>query len=687
MWHSILEWLQQPSPKPATKYVTSPLHQAATAVYLGRNRSDVGKSLKRPQFGGGANKRKAKSSKTSKKRQPPAPPRSKPQPNDDAMEDDVDIEYIQRQRFGDTDFIRVRWTTDSRADTWEPIDHMRIQLGDDDHQALLDQLKANPTTRREPLILIPGTRIGNDGSTIAIKSYKVVSLWDRYENGDVVIYRVHWYGYTHKVDTFETRKSLIGWMGEQHLLDLEQQRSETYTRTPNPTLPIPDHASNDGIIGDISMGYTEHRRFLLNKFATETFNLSEKLSLWSRRHTRHGNEWTTNRVEGIFRWIKWGGSTRNIKVVSKRTSTTTLIRILDQEHEYRKINQEDKASKAATKSRTDKSAQPHNANFSDGVTRFAYNLADRQWTQSYEYTCKRCVCDSTNDHMCGTDDESVEDTDAATHAQSLALWYVKRKHAVSTALPMASFWRTRRVSILKQGYGHVLVCTCTFWTTLGIPCRHVLCVYHNLSTDRRLALEDVDIRWWVEFYRALPNIIFSFLWGKDGIFSDGYVLPKGPSIDLRNIKLRETNVCNMECHAEQTLPDYLVEDPPQMTTHPSDGNHVDVRELIDRTAGKRTYVRPTQGAATSSKPNLYTPTSKLCDELLFMISTHPSVQEDAHDGVARLLEALRSTLPINELNRVSESSAHKGSEQIKRVVEPIRGPASSDDRHLGASDF
>jgi hypothetical protein len=195
----------------------------------------------------------------------------------------------------DREFVRVRWTGDPCADTWEPETHLLKELGKATHARLLNNMKNTSETDFDEA-LTPGTRIGHDGHEDASQYYIVDSLWDRYMRGNIILYRVHWYGYPHSNDTFEPRESLCDWLGEETVVEMEKIRIEEYRRVPDPLLPEPDHTGNNNVLGGVRMGYTRQRRYLLAHFAQDIANLQQSLSLWARRHVRHQQEWTTNRV-------------------------------------------------------------------------------------------------------------------------------------------------------------------------------------------------------------------------------------------------------------------------------------------------------------------------------------------------------------------------------------------------------
>jgi hypothetical protein len=79
----------------------------------------------------------------------------------------------------------------------------------------------------------------------------------------------------------------------------EDERVLEYQRNPAPVLPQPIHTANNSVLGGISMGYTRQRRYILTSFVDEIANLQDQLSLWARRHVRHLNEFTTNRVSSM----------------------------------------------------------------------------------------------------------------------------------------------------------------------------------------------------------------------------------------------------------------------------------------------------------------------------------------------------------------------------------------------------
>jgi hypothetical protein len=210
----------------------------------------------------------------------------------------VVIAYVGIEVIDDVEFVRVRWTPDPRADTWEPADHLLRELGQVTDRRLRERLEAQPPESQESIrdILNIGTRIGNDGTKDGSTFYQVESLWTRYERAGVTVYRVHWYGFSHKNDTYETRDSLCSWIEPDVMKGFEDERVLEYQRNPAPVLPQPIHTANNSVLGGISMGYTRQRRYILTSFVDEIANLQDQLSLWARRHVRHLNEFTTNRV-------------------------------------------------------------------------------------------------------------------------------------------------------------------------------------------------------------------------------------------------------------------------------------------------------------------------------------------------------------------------------------------------------
>jgi len=208
--------------------------------------------------------------------------------------------YVQAAHFDNVEFVRVRWNrwnTDPNADTWEPTSHMVTEIGRHEHDRLMERLheQRGQYTDLSPIVT-PGSRLGNDGSDDAADYFFIDSLWDRYVRGNTILYRVHWFGYPHTADTFEPRDSLLWWIGEKRMRKFEDERNAAYQTNPTPILPDPIHTGTNNILGGISMGYTRKRRFLLTQFVQDIESLQESLGLWARRHTRHLNEWTTNRV-------------------------------------------------------------------------------------------------------------------------------------------------------------------------------------------------------------------------------------------------------------------------------------------------------------------------------------------------------------------------------------------------------
>jgi hypothetical protein len=258
----IREWLAKPNPTPGQHFKSQPLANAAKEVHLGRSRTQK-RQLKAP---------KGKSAKSYEIKS-----------------------YVTKTILSNVEFVRVRWSVDPSADTWEPMSHLMAELGEAAHHRLLANMD-QPCSSGCDETLTPASRIGHDGHADVSEFYEVDSLWDRYERTGMILYRTHWFGYPHTNDTFEPRDALVDWLGEEVVVELEATRNRQYQRVPTPLLPDPDHSANNNVLGGVRMGYTRQRRYILAHFAKDIENLQQSLSLWARRHVRHQQEWTTNRV-------------------------------------------------------------------------------------------------------------------------------------------------------------------------------------------------------------------------------------------------------------------------------------------------------------------------------------------------------------------------------------------------------
>lgn len=360
-------------------------------------------------------------------------------------------------------------------------------------------------------------------------------------------------------------------------------------------------------------------------------------------------------VENSFRWVKYGESPDGTKkAVSKKTSMRFLLQLCIREYRYREVNWEVKASGSATRSRSDKSTQDHHRDFSDGITDHAYTLANEQWVQSAKYDVQRCSC-----------------SEDASPAAATVQWRVKLLiQPKATSLPVRLWWRTRIVSAhpndaAKPTEEHHLRCSCPYWRAWGIPCRHVLRVFR--LHERRLVLADVDIRYWVEMYRANPNTIRDLLWSPTGIFER--VMPEGPAIKLTPIVLMSPD-CQTDCDDPTVLSSWVDGDP---TT----ANPVDFSDPMGISAGT-SNTRPSLFSTRNAEhqTTLYTCIKTICEKLCVLSSDHPTVEQPVLSMLQSGLSDMLDLLPEKE-----RPSAKDG-----REVPALRGKLSRDDRGRGKGE-
>jgi hypothetical protein len=369
-------------------------------------------------------------------------------------------------------------------------------------------------------------------------------------------------------------------------------------------------------------------------------------------------------VENSFRWVKYGESPDGKKVLTKKTSLRFLVQLCVREYRFRKVNWEVKASAAATRSRSDKSTQDHGDGFSDGITDHAYALANAQWDQSDSYDVQRCSCDS----------------DVNT---PIVKWRVKlSQQPKASSLPVRSWWRTRIVSVHKNDANDEstvaqrhLRCSCPYWRAWGIPCRHVLRVFRLLK--RKLILSDVDMRYWVEMYRAEPKTIRDLLWSPTtGIFARA--MPEGPAITLTPIVLMSPD-CDSNCDDPTVLSSWVDGDP---TTAENVVDASDPMGISFGTSNKRPslFSNPSKGSkGTEQSSHLYTSIKTVCENICSLTSDHPTIEQPVLTMLQTGLTAVLELLPANE----RASAADLG----KNVVPALRGPSSSDDRRRGKGEY
>jgi hypothetical protein len=196
----------------------------------------------------------------------------------------------------------------------------------------------------------------------------------------------------------------------------------------------------------------------------------------------------------------------------------------------------------------------------------------------------------------------------------------------------------------------------------------------------------MDVRYWVEMYRALPSVIRDMLWNEGGVFDRGFV-PPGPTISVDEAKTpqQETLCCDGRCDARTTV---ITDRTIVITDGTEDTDTVDVRTMLDHSSGKKTYVRLERTPIESPRqqPNLYTPISEQCDELKVMISAHPQLMKDAHEGMRFLLQSLHMKLPADEIAKVVRVQCKRKGQQQQLVdlsVPPKRSHRFSNDKRGG----
>lgn len=309
----------------------------------------------------------------------------------------------------------------------------------------------------------------------------------------------------------------------------------------------------------------------------------------------------------------------------------------------RKVNWEVKASQAATRSRTDKASQDHNDSFSDSITNHAYILANEQWNQSERYDVIRCIC----------------------ALDSSFTWRVRRSSKPNvSSLPVRTYWKTRIVTVRERQ----LVCSCSYWRAWGIPCRHVLRIFR--LTSRTLHLADLDVRYWVEMYRANPATIRDLLWAPGGVFDRP--VPEGPSVTVTP-EMFLSKTCTNSCNDPERESCWFDGDPTSVTCESMDAS--DPIGILSGTSNKRpsTFARGV-GNGNSSKPetHLYSCVKEICDNLCALTSDHPEVGQSIH----AMLQA--------DWNKAMELLPDKHRPSIKDtetvVIPALRSDGSSDKR-------
>eukprot|EP00040_Diaphanoeca_grandis_P008700 m.46118 g.46118 ORF g.46118 m.46118 type:complete len:1446 (-) comp20155_c0_seq1:228-4565(-) len=565
-------------------------------------------------------------------------------PSVDVDDADVDItgtDLYKVRAYVDVDdlWILVRWDDNPKNNSWEPIEHMKKELGRQSHDEFMEEYNAQET----PLggSAIPGAKLGNDGSELASTSYVIESFVAKITSKKHVFYRTHWEGYTHISDTYECVEDLLKQIdvavlaGLVRKFDLSRQQNPRFGED----LPPPDHTSDK--VGGSNVGLTEHRRFILSKFAEKIWGQAEKLGYWNRNHVRHLYEATSGRVEASNKWLKYAADKHNGQLtrrLTKQSSVAEVVRVTRSEAESRaKTHQADSSNCATREPLQDSDNIPRE--LARSLTPYACKRLRSQMSESPNYRTKR---------LSSKGDDQVK-------------WCVTRTHRKqdTTGLPVIKFQRKRFVSAVWTSTLTQLVCSCPFWNGMGIPCRHVL---HVLVYVLRviLKLSDFDVRWWVEMYRAIPQVIANVLFGTGGIHSQSYMLPKGPRVeiaDLQRVMMEESDSEDEDGQA------YVIDCSEQESNHSSPPQNVTQRR---RQPEKRKRQMETV------KPKVYFSLQEKYNELQAEVAAHGEIGAKADTLFGILLREVKK-------GRKDQSHiiSHGGKEV---VVSAQRGESSKDHR-------
>ena len=662
----IRKWVQSESPEVPKRLKRNPLEAATLTTLTGRNR--------RVKMTAEQQRQQAKRTKrNSSSREQAGSTHSKTNKND--IEDE-EVQYVNSIQCNNGQImIKVRWDNDCTKDTWELDDHMINGIGTNRHNDLCSKYvesghAINRYDKPEQITTQIGARIGNDGSEHYRDLYSVQSLHTRFERNNIIIYRCRWADYGHTSDTFETECSLRKSLGDDTVNELISERISALDAFPDrdKKLPNPNHFSD--AVGDVRLGYTPHRRYLLTVFLDDILKIQHMLSLWSRKNFMHLYEWTTNRVEGDFRWVKYGDNGE--KVLSKKTGITKFVQTITLECNRRYTNWVEKSSRHAISVSTNWSQLllKYETSIVNDITRYSFKLLEQQMNARQYYSCVRCVCSDPN----------------------TTAWTIKlTKSPTASDLALNSYWRKRRVTlnIITDQHGRIhneLSCTCPYWDAVGIPCRHTLKVLQSLSC--KIQFTDLDLRWWNETYRGNISKIRDAFWGESGRFSHNWVKPIGPCLEM---PLTDTNInCDLQCkHDTRTIVHRRGKNPiietPIITTNPDQDCTLDDIDLNDTriTNGYTTTKKNDYRGPSDNKKSFHTRIQERCQRLQEINTSNPS-------SGPSILEKLDLVIHDLELNRSQKEQTQFVPQDLPGTldlqIEGQRSHLSVDKRHHGAND-